>query len=154
MSIRTAVISALISLAVAACGQSGDSADSARSLAPQASAEAGATGRGGPASERGAARVDAARLVAANDEPGQWMATGRTYDEQRFSPLAEITTDNVGELGLAWYGDLGVRRTQESTPLFIDGVLYVTTAWSNVQAFDARTGERLWAFDAEVPGEW
>src|SRR5690606_39673824 len=50
--------------------------------------------------------------------------------------------------------DLGIGRTQESTPLYVDGVLYVTTAWSNVQAYDARTGERLWSFDAQVPREW
>ncbi len=82
------------------------------------------------------------------------MSTGRTYGEQRFSPLAEITTSNVGELGLAWYGDLRISRAQESTPLYVDGVLYVTTAWSNVKAYDARTGAPRWSFDAKVPREW
>src|SRR5690606_38488735 len=47
------------------------------------------------------ARVDHARLLAA--EPAQWMAPGRTYDEQRFSPLDRINDRNVGRLGLAWY---------------------------------------------------
>src|SRR5688572_2036034 len=101
-----------------------------------------------------AAAVDAARLVAADAEPGQWLATGRTYGEQRFSPLTELDASTVGELGLAWYGDLNVSRAQESTPLFVDGVLYVTTAWSNVQAYDARSGKQLWSFDAQVPREW
>jgi PQQ-dependent dehydrogenase (methanol/ethanol family) len=103
---------------------------------------------------RQAAAVDADRLGSADAEPGQWMSTGRTYGEQRFSPLTEVDTANVGELGLAWYGDLAIGRAQESTPLFVDGVLYVTTAWSNVQAYDARTGSLRWAFDAEVPREW
>jgi PQQ-dependent dehydrogenase (methanol/ethanol family) len=103
---------------------------------------------------RTAGAVTAERLLAADAEPGQWLATGRTYGEQRFSPLAEIDTSNVGELGLAWFGDLRVPRAQESTPLFVDGVLYVTTAWSNVKAYDARTGRELWHYDADVPGEW
>src|SRR4029079_14800490 len=85
---------------------------------------------------------------------GQWMSTGRTYGEQRFSPLKQIDASNVGELGLAWFGDLKVPRAQESTPIFVDGVLYVTTAWSNVRAYDARTGALRWSFDAKVPGEW
>src|SRR5690606_39407548 len=56
--------------------------------------------------------------------------------------------------GIAWYADLDSSRAQEAAPLFIDGVLYVTAAWSNVAAYDARTGERLWHFDAKVPREW
>ena len=119
--------------ALAACGRSDDSA------AP---------------SRPSVAAVDAARLVAADTEPGQWLSTGRTYGEQRFSPLTEIDASNVGELGLAWYGDFAVPRAQEATPLFVDGVLYVTTAWSNVKAYDARTGAPLWSYDAKVPREW
>jgi glucose dehydrogenase len=45
-------------------------------------------------------------------------------------------------------------RAQESTPLFVDRVLYVTTAWSNVQAYDARNGTLLWEFEAKVPRDW
>jgi PQQ-dependent dehydrogenase (methanol/ethanol family) len=60
----------------------------------------------------------------------------------------------VGELGVAWFADLGSRRAQESTPLYVDGTIYVTTAWSNVRAYDARTGAQRWSFDAKVPGEW
>jgi glucose dehydrogenase len=101
-----------------------------------------------------AAAVDAARLAAADTEPGQWLSTGRTYGEQRFSPLNEIDASNVGELGLAWSGDFAVPRAQEATPLFVDGVLYVTTAWSNVKAYDARTGAALWSYDAKVPRAW
>src|SRR5690606_21970501 len=91
----------------------------------------------------GAARVDAARLINADAEPGQWMSTGRTYGEQHFSPLDQINRSNVGSLGLAWYADFNIPRGQESTPLVVDGVIYVTTAWSNVLAFDAATGEEL-----------
>lgn len=100
------------------------------------------------------AAVDARRLAAANKEPGNWMAHGRTYDEQRFSPLAAIHSDNVSQLGLSWYADLDTERGQEATPIVVDGVMYVSTAWSKVLALDARTGKQLWTFDPKVPGEW
>ncbi|MFO7276079.1 MAG: PQQ-dependent dehydrogenase, methanol/ethanol family [Pseudomonadota bacterium] len=98
--------------------------------------------------------MDEARLVAADEHPGQWMSHGRTYSEQRFSPLTQINTENVSQLGLTWYADFDTRRGQESTPLVIDGVVYVTTAWSKVYAFDAKTGKELWKYDPKVPGEW
>ncbi len=100
-----------------------------------------------------AAAVNTARLTAADSEPGNWMSHGRTYDEQRFSPLKQITADNVSQLGLAWSYDLDTaHRGQESTPLVIDGVMYVTGAWSKVFAVDAKTGVQKWAFDPKVPG--
>jgi alcohol dehydrogenase (cytochrome c)/quinohemoprotein ethanol dehydrogenase len=102
----------------------------------------------------GPAAVDAARLIAADTEPGQWMSHGRTYDEQRFSPLDRINRDTVRNLGLAWFADLDTRRGQEATPLVADGVIYISTAWSKVKAYDAATGAPLWSYDPEVPGEW
>ena len=102
----------------------------------------------------GPAAVNTSRLLAADVEPGQWMSHGRTYDEQRFSPLDQINTESVSKLGLAWAADLESRRGQESTPLVADGVLYVSTAWSKVRAYDAATGKPLWTYDPEVPGEW
>ncbi len=95
--------------------------------------------------------MDATRISQADREPGNWMTYGRTYSEQRFSPLARITADNVKQLGLAWYADLDTNRGQEATPLVIDGVLYVSTAWSMVKAFDAKTGKLLWSYDPAVP---
>ena len=81
------------------------------------------------------------------------MTYGRTYDEQRFSPLNQITADNVGQLKLAWHVDLdAAHRAQESTPVIVDGVMYVTTAWSKVFALDAATGKQLWAFDPMAQG--
>jgi len=106
------------------------------------------------ATVRRPAAVTGERLIAADTEPGQWMSHGRTYSEQRFSPLDQITTTNVGRLGLAWFADMDSRRGQESTPVVVDGVLYVSTAWSRVKAYDAAAGTLLWAYDPEVPGEW
>ncbi len=103
------------------------------------------------ASPPGLAQVDAARLVGADKEPGNWMVYGRTYSEQRFSPLTKINADNAKDLGLAWYYDLDTARGQEATPIEVDGVLYISTAWSMVKAFDAKTGKLLWAYDPQVP---
>jgi quinohemoprotein ethanol dehydrogenase len=103
---------------------------------------------------RPAAAVDAARLLAANNEPGNWMSPGRTYDEQHFSPLQKLNADNVKQLGLAWFYDLDTaHRGQESTPLVIDGVMYVTSAWSKVFALNAKSGAPLWTYDPKVAGQ-
>jgi quinohemoprotein ethanol dehydrogenase len=90
----------------------------------------------------------------AAEEGTQWLSVGRTSDEQRFSPLKQINTDTVAKLGLAWFADFDTNRGQEATPLAIDGVLYMSTAWSKVRAYDARTGHLLWAYDPKVPGEF
>src|SRR5690554_1122900 len=96
------------------------------------------------------ASVESERLTNADSEPGQWMSTGRTYWEQRFSPLEQINQDTVEDLGLAWYSDLDTSRGQEATPIVVDGAMYITTAWSMVKAYDARTGELLWEHDPDV----
>src|SRR5262249_10939200 len=83
----------------------------------------------------------------------QWLTYGRTYDEQRFSPLKQINASNVGQLKPAWHHDLdAAHRVQESTPLIVDGVMYVTTAWSKVLALDPATGKQIWMLDPAVPG--
>jgi len=97
--------------------------------------------------------VDNARLVAADREPGNWMSHGRTYAEQRFSPLDQVNSENVQDLGLAWSYDLETERGIEATSLVVDGVMYMTGAWSIVHALDARTGRPLWSFDPQVPKE-
>ncbi len=101
----------------------------------------------------GPASVDAARLTAADSEPGNWMTQGRTYSEQRFSPLDKINTGNVGNLGLAWSYELATNRGVETTPIVVDGVMYVTSSWSLVYALNAKTGQPLWKYDPQVPRE-
>jgi quinohemoprotein ethanol dehydrogenase len=81
-----------------------------------------------------------------------WPTYGGTPLEQRYSMLRDINSDNVQKLGLQWYADFDTNRGQESTPLVVDGKMFVTTAWSKVLAFDATTGRPLWAYDPKVPG--
>src|SRR5688572_18684101 len=103
------------------------------------------------AAPRGA--VTAERIVAARSDGADWLTTGRTYDEQRHSPLNQINRENVGRLGLAWFADMDTSRGQEATPIVVDGNLYVSTAWSMVKAYDGRTGRLLWSYDPQVPRE-
>jgi PQQ-dependent dehydrogenase (methanol/ethanol family) len=100
------------------------------------------------------AAVDAERIMAADREPANWLTYGRTYSEQRFSPLNQITDRNVSQMSLAWYFDLDTPRGEEATPLVLDGVMYFTTAWSKVIALDAATGKLLWRYDPKIPPEW
>jgi quinohemoprotein ethanol dehydrogenase len=111
-------------------------------------------GTGRPASAPAFANVDGARIIAEADSGENWLSYNRTYDEQRHSPLTHINRDNVGELGLAWFADFSSNRRQQSTPIVVDGVIYVTEAWSKVHAYNATTGERLWSFDPTVPRQW
>ena len=103
------------------------------------------------AQERGPAQVDHARLFAADDDPGQWMSVGRTYDEQRFSPLDQINDRTVSRLGLTWFADIATERGMEASPLVIDGVLYNVQPWNIVTAYDGKTGRVLWSYDPNVP---
>ncbi len=132
---------ALIAVAAAA----GCSNESPAPTEPGASADAK-----GPA----VTEVVAARIVTADDEAQNWLSHGRTYDEQRFSPLDDINLESVGNLGLAWYFDIPTRRGIEATPIVVDGRMYVSGAWSIVYALDAATGEELWRYDPEVPKPW
>jgi len=102
----------------------------------------------------GAATVDGARIAGADGEPQNWLAHGRTYDEQRYSPLQQINTGNVEKLGLAWSVPTGTYRGLEATPIVVDGVMYTTATWSVVYALDAKTGKPLWSYDPQVPRGW
>ncbi len=95
--------------------------------------------------------VTAERIENAAAEPGNWLSHGRTYSEQRFSPLGQVNTANIGSLRLAWYYDFQDPNVVEATPLVVDGRMYVTAAMGKVYAVDAANGEELWRYDPEVP---
>jgi len=79
-----------------------------------------------------------------------WLSHGRTYSEQRHSPLKQINTANVSSLGLAWSYDLGTSRGIEATPIVYDGLMYVTATWNIIHAIDAKTGKKIWSYDPKV----
>jgi quinohemoprotein ethanol dehydrogenase len=90
------------------------------------------------------------RIINANKEPQNWLAIGRDYNEQFYSPLTDINNQTVKDLGLAWVYDLDTNRGQEASPLIVDGVMYFSTAWSKVKALNAVTGKVIWQFDPKV----
>ena len=108
-----------------------------------------------PEAESESAKSRAMTIVddaAMSDESAgeNWLAFGRTYSEQRFSPLEQINDGNVKQLGVDWYMDLPDARGLVSTPLVVDGVIYFVASMNRVRAVDATTGEVLWIFDPRV----
>jgi quinohemoprotein ethanol dehydrogenase len=97
------------------------------------------------------ANVDASRLSDAGNDPDNWMTHGRTYAEERFSPLGQINDGNVQNLGLAWYFESDSNTGTEATPLVVDGVMYTTGTWNELHAINASTGEEIWRYDPRLP---
>ncbi len=96
-----------------------------------------------------AVAIDGA-AIAASDQGGDWLAYGRSYSEQRFSPLKQINDGNVDRLRLDWYLEMPDSRALNSTPLVVNGVMYFTASQSVVMAVDAASGALLWRYDPEV----
>ena len=139
-SIYKALLAGAAALALNACGGGGDTPD-----APEKQVESKTEAQ----KTEAFAAVDTARIKTAS-AGAEWLTYGGTYDEQRHSSLTGITTENVGDLGVAWTYDLSTNRGVESTPIVVDGVMYVTSAWSVVYALDAKTGEELWVHEPDV----
>ena len=100
-------------------------------------------------------------MGASADDGHDWAHHGRDAYGTRFSPLDQITKENVAKLEVAWTyntGDLALSKNKngmfvfECTPLVINGVMYIITPFSRAIAIDATTGEQLWLFDP-APGE-
>jgi PQQ-dependent dehydrogenase (methanol/ethanol family) len=91
--------------------------------------------------------TDSMMLNAASNE-NDWLLHGRTYDNQRYSPLKQITADNVKSLNLVALLQTGMTASFETTPIVVNGVMYITTPIVNkkmiIMAMNAVTGERLW----------
>ena len=136
-----AVSSALVVFTLAGC--SGEQQNSA-AIEPQAMVNEAPEAR----------LIGAADIESAADNNSEWLSYGRSYSEQRYSPLTAINADSVTDLGVAWSFELDTNRGQEATPLVIDGTVYFTSAWSKAFAVDARTGEEKWRFDPRVPGRY
>ena len=99
--------------------------------------------------------VDGAAIGLFDQSADDWLSNGRSYGEQRYSPLDRIEASNVARLGLAWEADLeSLRFGIEASPVVADGMMYVSSSWGRVFAFDARSGQRVWAYDPRVAGEW
>ena len=81
-----------------------------------------------------------------NPSPDDWLMYSRTYDAQRFSPLKQITRENVGQLKTMWTHELGAMGNVESIPLVYRGVMYVVLPGAGVRALDATNGAVIWEY--------
>ncbi len=88
--------------------------------------------------------------LADEQDGSNWLAYGRTYSEQRFSPLTEINADSVKRLGLAWYLDLPHDRSLVGTPLVVNGIMYFVGSYNVTYAVEAATGRLVWSYDPKV----
>ncbi len=94
--------------------------------------------------------VTFARLNHAKAEPQNWLTYWGDLRGTHYSGLRQITPTNVASLKSAWTAQLG-GTTVETTPLVIDGMMFVTGPLSNVTALDARTGQMIWKYTRRLP---
>lgn len=94
-------------------------------------------------------------VVKAVSDPNGWAIAGHDYANTRFSPLKQITSENVGKLQLAYSLSLASLRSNESSPVVIGDTLYVTTSWGPkyVYAINAATGAKKWTYEPDMPDD-
>ena len=86
-------------------------------------------------------------------EPENWLMYRGTYDSQGYSPLDQINTENVAGLKPAWSFSTGMREGHQAPPVVNNGFMFVTTPNNHLLALDAETGEQLWRYERELPGD-
>ena len=85
-------------------------------------------------------------LKNAGRDENNWLMNGRTYDNQRYSPLKQINPSNIRRLVPVSIIQTGIANSFEATPLVVGGVIYVSTPGDHVLAYDAATGDPLWSY--------
>ncbi|MGL4396481.1 MAG: pyrroloquinoline quinone-dependent dehydrogenase [Hyphomicrobium sp.] len=94
-----------------------------------------------------AADITDEAMKNAGADSANWLLHGRDYANQRFSPLADVNTTTVKKLVPKWIYQTGIAGTFQTTPIVVDGMMYVSTPFSNVIAVDARTGREKWRYE-------
>ena len=105
-----------------------------------------------PAAKQEPSFKNVTRETLMKPDPADWLMINRTYDEQRFSPLAQINKSNVGQLRMAWSRGL-TAGTQESTPIVYNGVMYSFRPGAGIIALDATNGDQIWEYTRNYPRE-
>jgi len=90
------------------------------------------------------------RILEESATGENWFLKGGRFDGQHYTPLTQVTDENVSDLGLEWAADLPTLDGIATTPIVIDGVIYLSGAYSIVFAVDARNGRTLWTYDPGV----
>ncbi len=108
-------------------------------------------GWAGASSAQNPFNVPYERIRDANKEPGNWLTYSRDYTGQRYSTLDLINTSNVGRLRVAWVHQAKEADTVETSPVVVDGIMYISEPPNVVKALDARTGNALWTYRRQIP---
>ena len=95
--------------------------------------------------------VTSQRLTHAEDEPENWLMYNGEYSSQRYSRLVQIDKSNVGKLQVKWIYQLRTLSDVETSPLVVDGIMYLTQSPSNVIALDGSTGRPFWTYEHPLP---
>src|SRR3954470_4218083 len=106
-----------------------------------------------PAALMAQVNVPFERIRAADKEPGNWLTYSRDYTGQRYSPLDGIHAGNVGKMHITWMYQAGELDTIETSPIVVDGTLYITEPPNRVVALDGRTGRTLWSYRKDIPND-
>ena len=86
------------------------------------------------------------QLSGAASDRSNFLHTNGNYDQTRYYPGKQINTSNVGKLHPAWIFQTEVKELLETTPIVVNGVMYVTTSFDHVYALNAKTGEQYWHY--------
>src|SRR5271157_3420736 len=97
------------------------------------------------------AQVPYERLLHSDHEPQNWLTYGGNFQSQRFSALKQINTKNAASLKTAWVYQMRSAGIVETSPIVVDGIMYITEPPSTVTALDARTGKALWRWSPIIP---
>jgi len=89
-------------------------------------------------------------LNAADKNTKDFLLTNGNYSQTRFYPAKQIDRDTVKHLHVAWIFQTDVKESLETSPIVVDGVMYVTTSFSHVYALDAKTGQQLWHYNHKM----
>ena len=90
--------------------------------------------------------VSQGQLNAAAGDENNFLHTNGNYDQTRYFPGKQINTSNVGKLHPAWIFQTEVKESMQTTPIVVNGVMYVTTSFNHVYALNAKTGEEYWHY--------
>jgi alcohol dehydrogenase (cytochrome c) len=106
-----------------------------------------------PAALAAQVNVPYERIRDADREPGNWLTYSRDYTGRRYSPLDQIHTGNVARLHIVWMHQADEADTIETSPLVVDGTLFLTVPPNTVRALDAATGRALWEYQKQLPDD-
>ncbi len=90
------------------------------------------------------------QLNRAADDGNNFLLTNGNYAQTRFYPNRQINVTNVSRLHPAWIFQTDIRELMETSPIVVNGIMYITTSFDHVYAVNARTGEQLWEYQQKL----